>query len=58
MKIAIAMAYDDSDRWGIPYNNLGDISADNKKGYAEKWGYDFVVQREKRIKKGRCTGLK
>lgn len=50
MKIAIAMAYDDSDRWGIAYNNLGDISADNKKDYAEKWGYDFVVQRKKQDK--------
>lgn len=48
MKIALAMAYDDSDRWGIAYNRLGDISAANKKGYAEKWGYDLVVQREKK----------
>jgi len=46
------MAYDDSDRWGIAYSRLGDISAENKKAYAEKWGYDFVVQRE-RIDKNR-----
>ena len=44
------MAYDDSDRHGIPYNRLGDLSAKNKEDYAQKWGYDLIVEREKKDK--------
>ena len=48
MKIALAMAYDNSSRHGIPYHQLGDMSAENKKAYAQRWGYDLIVQRKKK----------
>ena len=48
MKIALAMAYDNSSRHGVPYDQLGDLSASNKKRYAGRWGYDLVIERDKK----------